>query len=83
MGRGSWVVGHGAWGRFCVLVAAAAYSVASGPAGAHEEEYLGHHWSSPEYLAEIHFQLAFMVAAIAAVVVWALISRRRRARRCG
>ena len=50
----------------------------------HCSESLGHHWESPAYLHEIHFQLAMMLLAVCALVALRLLLRsvRREGRRC-
>ena len=61
-------------------------AVLASPAIAHDDDHcecLGHHWASPVYLKEIRLQLAFIVGALAVMAIWRLISRVRRASRCG
>lgn len=67
--------------RFCWVFLALV--PASAVAHSHAEEYLGHHWEYPEYVGEIRFQTALMVAAIAAAALYAAASYVWRVKRCG
>lgn len=56
----------------CILL------LASSTAQAHDDELImGHHWSLPAYIGEVHFQLAAMALL---GLVWLLVTRLRTRR---
>jgi hypothetical protein len=53
------------------------------PAMAHEHDELSHHWSSPEYTAEIRFQLVWMGGLFLIGACWMVYHWFGGRRQCG
>ena len=45
-----------------------------------DEVLMGHHWATPKYINEIHFQMIFMIIGLIALGVYKQIKRIRNSK---
>lgn len=69
-------------GRSVAALAVLALCAVPASAQEHADECLGHHWTQPVYISEIHFQMAVILAFFALAGAWKVVSSLRRSRRC-